>query len=123
MNEFIMLQEEQTDHLRRNSPFGYPLENDCLLNDLNRRIIEALKKSTGTVFIGSFNYHSLDPEKILKEYTGQFIYNFGCDFCIPVFDEPLANLITEWNQTNKIKTLNEIFNRIKLLGGVIFTWA
>lgn len=123
MNEFLTLLQEQTDYLQRNDPFEHPLENDCLLNDQNRRIIEALKKSTGTVFIGSINNSILDPATILKEYTGQFIYNFGCDFCIPSFNETLVELIMEWNQTNKPNVLNKIYARIEHLGGAVFIWT
>ncbi len=99
MNEFTKLQKEQTDYLHRNS--GHLLENDCMLNELNRRIIDAFKKNAGTVFIGSINIYNLNPAAILKEYTWQYIYNFDCNFCIPSFDETLVRLIIEWNQTNK----------------------
>lgn len=81
---------------------GIIINNDSKINDLNRQIIMALKKSAGAAFIGNINHYSPDTATILKEYTGQFIYNFGCDFCIPSFDEPLVGLIMEWNQTNKI---------------------
>ena len=123
MDEFIMLQQEQTDHFRHNNHFEYPLENDSKINDLNRQIILALKKCTGAAFIGNINHYSPDTATILKEYTGQFIYNFGCDFCIPSFDELLIGLIMEWNKTNKIKILNEVYARIEHLGGAVFIWA
>ncbi len=121
MNEFMKLKQEQSEYLHRNS--GHLLENDCRLNELNRRLIDAFKKHAGTVFIGSINNYDPDPAIILKEYTWQYIYNFDCDFCIPSFDEILVRLITEWNQTNKVKVLNEIYTRIEHLGGVILTWT
>ena len=121
MNEFLRLQKEQTCYLHKN--LGHLLENDCVLNDLNRKIIAALKESTKKVFIGSINCSSPDPAAILKEYTGQTIYNFECDFCIPSFDESLVELIVAWNRTNKIEVLDKIHDRIESAGGTVFIWT
>ena len=95
-------------------------EADEVYNNLNIQIIKAFKEENGCCFIGKFNFDGQKREDIItgekscyEEYTGQKVYNFGCDFIVPEADEKLAQLIKEWNTGRKASLINDIQNRIE----------
>lgn len=125
----------QAEHIRDTGGWLEPREADGYYNDLNRERIEAFQLIHGAVFLGDINIH--DPEMykkvrdgssedLFEEYTGQLVYNFGCDFCIPNSDEKLADMIRQWNRSDilpkRMVDIEAITGRIDELGGIQFIW-
>lgn len=96
-------------------------EADEVYNGLNREMVKAMKLRYGKCFLGSVN-RTGDGE-ILVEYVGQPVYNACCDFCVPEKDETLEALIREWSEKKLVKTLDEISEHIKKMGGRNFIWT
>lgn len=92
------------------------------LNNANRELILAMRSAYGKVFLGNIN-PGLEGEKGLTEYTGQKLYNFCCDFCVPAYDEKLVTLIRQWNTNHKLTVLNRIYARIEKLDGSLLIWS
>lgn len=92
------------------------------LNDANRELILAMRSAYGKVYLGNIN-PGMEGETGLAEYTGQKLYNFCCDFCIPAYDEELETLIRQWNTDHKITDLNRIYARIEKLDGSLLIWS
>ncbi len=107
-------------------------EADETYNNFNREIIEAYANENGKCYLGNINfYDDTERKKIAKgelscyqEYIGQQIYNFAYSFIVPVEDRYLKSLIQSWNSglPNQV-TVNQIFNRIEALGGLVFSWS
>lgn len=108
-------------------------EADDTYNDLNRRIIDAFYKVNGTAFLGEINLSHEKRQQIVdgtdrlfEEYTGQLIYNFGCQFVVPVADKTLEQLILGWNgisQSSHQPSVDEIMAAIKRLDGRSIHWC
>lgn len=92
------------------------------LNNANRELILAMRSAYGKVFLGNIN-PGLEGETGLTEYTGQKLYNFCCDFCVPAYDEELVTLIRQWNTNHQTMTLNGIYARIEKLDGSLLFWS
>lgn len=113
---------------------GYALlrEADDTYNDLNRRMIDAFYKANGTAFLGKINLSKEKLERItagtdhvLEEYTGQFIYNFGCEYVVPTADKTLEQLILDWNRVDPSHdqpSAEKIMETVERLGGRYFLW-
>lgn len=110
------------------------MESDSYLNDANRAMIKAYKKEHGSAFLGKTNFYNADRIAVangtkspFEKYTGGRIYNFGCDYVIPVEDEELAAMIREYNTDesypNAYKLVTKITNRIDQLGGEHTIWS
>lgn len=104
-------------------------EADEEYNNLNRKIISAFKKwhqraCKGTVNFYDENRQNLIEGKILAvtEYDGGMVFNFGCDFIVPKFDEKLNELIREWNTPGSTVKVDDIYDRVNRLGGIYFLW-
>jgi len=110
-------------------------EADEYYNDLNREQIKAFRMMHGTAFLGDINIHDHEKYKRVRdgsdeglytEYTGQLVYNFGCDFCVPTEDEELAELIRQWNRSErlpkKMADIDAITKKIEDIGGIQFIW-
>lgn len=96
-------------------------EADEVYNGFNREMIEAMKLRYGKCFLGNVNLRV--GEEPLTEYIGQKIYNGEYSFCVPEKSTELEQLVFEWGRGNKLKTLDEIGQLIKKLGGYNFIWT
>lgn len=107
-------------------------EADEVYNNLNREIIKAMKLRDGHTYMGSINIYQ-DRERVIsgeedvyKEYLSGPIYNFACDFCVPVKDEELRQRIIRWNREETLpksgREVDEMTKRIEKLGGINFIW-
>lgn len=109
----------------RENNLAYGLyENSADVNDANRELILAMKEVFGNVYLGNIN-SSLSIIPGLKKYEGEFLYNFCCDFCTPVYDEKLDTLIELWNETGRVKhgILDAIIKRVENIGGKFIVWS
>ena len=86
------------------------------------------KKEHENVYLGRFNYYDNERAKVIdgsgpvyKEYDG-YVYNFECDYCVPVKDEVLEKYIRSWNVKADVADLNNAQKRIEELGGILFLW-
>lgn len=107
-------------------------EADETYNDLNRRILDAFYKANGSAFFGTINLSTEKRQRVatgadhvLEEYTGQPVYNFGCDFVVPDADRTLEQLILDWNGaglSHGQPSVEEIIDTVERLGGHQFLW-
>lgn len=104
-------------------------ETDEQYNDLNREMISAFKLRYGTAYLGSVNLYGGRGKRILsgeesvyEEYTGQKVYNFSCDFVIPVADKTLEKMILEWNTPDVEAKIEPLMDRISAIGGKNIIW-
>ncbi len=104
-------------------------EADEKYNDLNRKIISAFKKWHPRACKGSVNFYDESRQNLIKgkisavtEYDGGMVFNFGCDFIVPKYDEKLNDLIREWNTPFSTAKVDDIYKRVNSLGGVYFLW-
>lgn len=106
-------------------------EADDTHNDLNRNIIEAFRQfHGGTAFIGSVNYYDEDRQKLIagemgaiRPTAGELVYNFGCDFIIPKFDEGLNEMVRDFNKgPATAQKATDIMKLVEKLGGISFIW-
>lgn len=111
--------KEYSDGTRAYDP---PTEFDDGLNDLTRQKISCFCKENPQAWLGSINARNSD-NPIIEQYTGGLVYNFGADFIVPVYDETLVSMITQWRQKAEIKLLDKIQNRIKQIGGLYLHWV
>lgn len=127
------VQEKQNVYIAASGGVLAIRESDDTYNDSNRELIAAYKETYGTAFLGNINFYgdqrtnvASGKKSIYFEYTGQLVYNFGCDFVIPVKDEMLESLIRDWNagktRENGISVLDSIMNRIQELEGINLIW-
>lgn len=93
-------------------------EADDTWNEYNVKIIKEFAKLHPGCVLGKFNESETTP------YTGQKIYNFGCDFIIPAEDERLQELLKRRNDEGytDLSSLMKIQKRIKTAGGIVFIW-
>lgn len=100
--------------------WGRPTESDLSLNDITRELIQAVAdENDGQVYLGSF--HS---DTRLYPYDGGVVQNFQCDFCVPVADQELEELLKQCQSCGwPFAKLNRIHSRIEELGGHLLLWA
>ena len=130
MSALQMVQQETNAYVAVRGGWGALKEADEDLNDLNRKSIKAFKKQHGQAFLGSINCY--DDKKragikdgtvsIYEEYVNQKIYNFHCDFCVPVADPVLEELVRRWANESDVSVLSKISARITKLEGISFIW-
>lgn len=120
-----------------NDVFNYLSENegvsefDKSINDISRDTIIAMKEKHGVCFLGKINLYGEEREKDYKlvEFTGQKIYNFGFEFCLPCYDAELETMIndrdkSEYEGTGKdFKMVTAITERIYKIGGRNLFWS
>lgn len=108
-------------------------EADETYNNFNREIIKSYANEHGKGYLGKINfYNDKERKKIARgelscyqEYVGQKICNFDYAFIVPVEDSDLQSMIQRWNSelSNPTALINQIFNRIEVLGGLVFSWT
>lgn len=97
---------------------GFPTEYDMSCNDISRDTITAMKKECGSCFLGKINLS--EGDKPLTEYTGQKIYNFQCDFIIPVHNTEIEQMIINDRTNIKVK---DIIDRVYDVDGTVLIWS
>ena len=104
-------------------------EADDTYNAMNREMLKHYRDSHFEAFIGRINYYDkaridvINGKSIYERLNDQFIYDFGCDFVVPVEDVALSKLIRLWNEKpREIGTIEHIRQRVTDIGGEIFIW-
>lgn len=130
---FAFARKMQFDYIRSTGGYLEPREADATYNDWNREQLRALKMMYGRLFLGSINFHGDQREKIVagkegvyEELLDQMVYNFGCDFAVPVPDKGLEELIRAWNGDErlpkKLIDVETMTGRVEQLGGINLIW-
>lgn len=124
-----LAEKRQRDYIRITGGFLELSEAGDTYNDLNREMIAAFKLRYGTAYLGSVNLHGERVKRIMsggesvyEEYTGQKVYNFACDFIIPVADKTLEKMIRDWNTPGISVNLERLMARISAIGGKHIIW-
>ena len=112
------IKEALADQERYLRCYGRPSEEDHALNDMNRDLIEAMNSYYGKVYVGSIN-----GDLVLAQYTGEKIYNFAYDFCVPHHDTELEDLLRQWKEEHEVCQLEAIYARIRELDGHLLIWV
>lgn len=105
-------------------------ENDTFLNDSNRALIDAFKREHGAAFVGKININNDQrraaiangTESPYTEYAGQLVYNFGCDFVVPVEDRKLEEMLRAYCKDGAYNA-ETIIDRIEQIGGEYLIWS
>ena len=95
--------------------------------------MRALKMMHGRLFLGSINFHGDQRQKVVagkegiyEELLDQTVYNFVCDFAVPVPDKELGDLIRAWNGDERLPKrsmdVEAMTGRIEQLGGINLIW-
>lgn len=103
--------------------WGRPNEADHSLNDISRALIRAMAaEQGGQAYLGAFR--GTDG---LESYQGQEIANFQYDFCVPVHDPVLVELLQCRAQDQPPLTqsclFDLIYERVAALGGHWLIWV
>jgi len=123
--------KQRRDYILKTGGLAEVREGDNVINNLNREVIKGYWLKHGKAFLGRINYYSEEWKKAGNSiyepyYKDQPICNFACDFCVPVEDEELANMIRQWNANepcDRRELIDKIYDRIAKLGGEVFTWS
>lgn len=110
---------------------GWPGETDSDLNDACRKVISAIHNENGECWLGKINLYGDERHgntPYIWKWDGGLVYNFGCAFVIPKFDQELETLIRErddavYSARVDYERINKIMDRIKELGGVHLFWT
>lgn len=88
---FAFARKMQFNYVRSTGGYLELREADNTYNDWNREQLRALKMMHGRLFLGSINFHGDQRKKVVagkegiyEELLDQMVYNFGCDFAVPV---------------------------------------
>lgn len=130
---FALARKLQIEHIRSTGGFWELREADAVYNDLNRKILEAMKMIHGRLFLGGINFYDEKRKEIVsgeksiyEELLGQKVYNFDCDFAVPVPDKELEEMIRSWNGCGrlpkKIVDVEAMTSRVEQLGGINLIW-
>lgn len=130
---FALARKTQFDYVRGTGGYLALREADDVYNDLNREQLRALKMMHGRLFLGNINFYGDQRKKIVageedvyEELLDQMVYNFGCDFAIPVPDKGLEELIRAWNGDErlpkKLVDVEAMTGRVEQLGGINLIW-
>lgn len=130
---FALARKLQIEHIRNTGGFWELREADEVYNDLNRKMLEAMKMIHGRLFLGSINFYDEKRKKIVsgeesvyEELLDQKVYNFGCDFAVPTPDKELEDLIRAWNGDErlpkKLIDVEAMTGRVEQLGGINLIW-
>jgi len=105
-------------------------EADSALNDASRAAIAELRDRHGVAWLGDVN--AREGGRVLWEWDGSLVGNFGADFVVPAFDNDLATLLVEYRARNWQSIADRdwiaarivaIFDRVRELGGVVLVWS
>jgi hypothetical protein len=102
-------------------------EFDMVINDISRETIKAMKRENETCHLGKINLNDDDSSKLVK-YTGQKVFNFEYDFCLPCYDEQIEQMIDErskapYNSKEDLKRIEKVTERIQQLNGCFLFWS
>lgn len=130
MSTLKQLKSESYDHIRSIGGYLNLQESDNYNNGLNRKQIEAFKDEFGAAYLGKVNYYDNERQGVIKgtvpvltEYKGETVFTFSCSFCVPCRDEQLEDSIRRWNKSSSSATIDEIFDRVEELGGILLIWT
>ena len=130
---YALARKLQLEYVRGSGGFLALREADGVYNDFNRERLLALKMMHGRMWLGSINFYddkrkkiTAGEESVYEELTDQMVYNFGCDFAVPVPDKELEELIRAWNGDERLpKRLVDVeamTGRVERLGGINLIW-
>ena len=112
--------KKQFRYVLKNGGFGNILEADDSYNEMNTKIIQAMKDRYGKVYLGNIN--ALKAEDAIVEYTGQPLYTGCCNFAVPVLDPELVDLVNTWRKDQKYECIKKITNRTRIINGENILW-
>jgi len=99
-------------------------------NDDQRQIIRDMYEQNGGCWLGNINMYDSNRDKpVMWQWNEDFVYNFGCSFVIPKYDEELERLILERDKTpytgtsDDYKLVTAITDRIAKIGGRCLMWS
>jgi len=99
-------------------------------NDKQRHLISDMYDKNGQCWLGNINIYDHNRDKpVIWKWEEEFVYNFGCAFVIPAYDEELERLILERDKTPYTGTADDyvlvsaIINRVTSLGGTCLIWS
>lgn len=103
--------------------WGGPNEADYSLNDISRALIQAMAaEHGGQVYLGAFR-----GTNGLERYQGQEVTNFQYDFCVPIQDPVLVELLQcraqEQPPLTQTCLFDLIYERVASLGGHWLIWV
>lgn len=130
---YALARKLQFEYVRGSGGYWALREADGVYNDLNREQLLALKMMHGRLWLGSINFYddkrkkiTAGEESVYEELTDQMVYDFGCDFAVPVPDKELEELIRAWNGDKrlpkKLADVEMITGRVEQLGGINLIW-
>ena len=100
-------------------------EFDQKQNTISRNKIKAFRNENGACFLGKINRF-----EGLKEYNSGMVYNFEYDFAISEYNTELVIMLESYNNPNggydgkkAMQNIEEIFNKIEELNGIILNWV
>lgn len=131
LEKFSLIELEQAAndyHIYHKDNF-FASEFDQSINDISRAKIKAMYKENGSCWLYKLNkWETTDPD--VWEYKGQKVYNFSCSFITAQRDDLLAQMVIDYNQPKEVhnpkaswRQINEIFDRVKEVKGIITTWV
>lgn len=108
-------------------------EGDETYNRLTRLIAETYVALHPKACLGTINLYGIQRLDLLsgkipalREYHGEHLFNFDCDFIVPEKDPTLEDLLLTYNNTwssGNFELLDTIFARIQKLGGEMLLWS
>ena len=104
--------EQKTRYIRMQT---YPVTERLPITDISRELIQAMADVHGVVYLGKHDSDDLVP------YTGQPIYNFQYNFCVPVDSEPLKALLRTGLPDYKV--FDAFYQLLRSLDGHWLFWA
>lgn len=100
------------------------------INDLTRKELDIFAQDHPETFIGNINLDHVGDTGDLKVYKlGDFIYNFGAAFAVPVNDGILVKMTKDRKARDYTGTADDyilvtaIIDRIHEIGGILLTWV
>lgn len=130
---YALARKLQFEYVRNTGGYWALREADDTYNNLNREQLLALKMMHGRLWLGSINFYddkrkkiTAGEESVYEELADQMVYNFGCDFAVPVPDKELEELIRAWNGDerlpNRLVDVEAMTGRVEKLGGINLIW-
>ena len=100
------------------------------INNLTRKELNIFAQNHPQTFIGNINLdHGGDTGDLKPYQAGDFIYNFGAAFAVPVNDDLLVKWLKDRKAAPFTGTADDyirvtaIIDRITEVGGILLTWA
>ena len=95
-------------------------QGKCIYKDGLADVLEKMRNADGIilgspVYLGTFYSDELVP------YTGQTVYNFQYNFCLPVKSEPLQKLLRDG--LDNAATFDKFYQLLHDLGGHVLFWV